>query len=366
MKKDILYHPTICPVRDTYQIMVPVGCEMFLSVKIGENEYFNHVNGIRISEAPIQRITVPMDELDKAKKYTLVCRKVIERKPYFTETEEAYELEYNFRPVEKTSGIEIYQVADVHGWADNAIAAAQLLKKDYDILLINGDIANYSDTLDDLNVAYKIASAITKGEYPCIISRGNHDLRGNYAEKLADFMPGDNGKSYYTFRLGCVWCILTDTGEDKNDSSDEYGYSIACHQFRREETKMIKDTIKNAKSEYEADGVKYRLVISHVPFTTPKKEKFNIETELFGEWSRIIKVNIKPQLMLCGHEHKTYISYPGDEHDALGHPCPVLIGSDVSYEGEFYTGMAVTLNENAADVTFNSNYEIIEEFKVTY
>lgn len=171
MKKDILYHPTICPVRDTYQIMVPVGCEMFLSVKIGENEYFNHVNGIRISEAPIQRITVPMDELDKAKKYTLVCRKVIERKPYFTETEEAYELEYNFRPVEKTSGIEIYQVADVHGWADNAIAAAQLLKKDYDILLINGDIVHqgyafYGGNLDyntefdlenDCNVEFEIS-----------------------------------------------------------------------------------------------------------------------------------------------------------------------------------------------------------------
>ena len=57
--------------------MVPVGCEIFLSVKIGENEYFSHVNGIRVSTAPIQRITVPMDELDKAKKYTLVCRKVI-------------------------------------------------------------------------------------------------------------------------------------------------------------------------------------------------------------------------------------------------------------------------------------------------
>lgn len=364
MSKDILYHPTVCPVRDTYQIMVPVSREIFLSVKIGDNEYFSHINGIRISTAPVQRIIVPMDELDKAKKYTLVCRKVIERKPYFTETEEPYEIEYNFRPVEKTSGIEIYHIADVHGWADNAIAAAKLLKKEYDVLIINGDIANYSDTVEDLMIAYKIASNITGGEYPCVISRGNHDLRGNYAEKLADFMPGDNGRSYYTFRLGCIWCILTDTGEDKNDINKEYGYSIACHQFRREETKMIMDTIKNCENEYMADGIKYRLIISHVPFTTPKKEGFNIETELFTEWAKLMKENIKPQLMLCGHEHKTYISYPGDEHDALGHPCPVLVGSAVSYEGDYYTGMALTINEKDTDVVFNTNHKVLEEHKV--
>lgn len=366
MKKDILYHPTVCPVRDTYQLMVPVSCEMFLSVKIGENEYFSHVNGIRVSTAPVQRITVPMDELDRAKKYTLVCRKVIERKPYFTETEESYEIEYNFRPVEKTEGIEIYHIADVHGWADNAIAAAQLLKRDYDFLVINGDIANYSDTIEDLMTAYKIASGITKGEYPCVISRGNHDLRGNYAEKLAEFMPGDNGKSYYTFRLGCIWCILVDTGEDKNDRSAEYGHSIACHQFRREETAMIENTVKNAKNEYEAEGIKYRLVISHVPFTAPRKDPFNIEVELYTKWSDIIRENIKPNLMLCGHEHNTKISYPGDEHDALGHPCTVLIGSDVDYKGAYFTGMAVTVNEKDADVIFNTNHEVLEENKVEY
>jgi len=364
MNKDILHNPTVCPVRDTYQIMVPVGCEIFLSVKIGENEYFSHVNGIRVSTAPIQRIIVPMEELDKAKKYTLVCRKVIKRKAYFTETEDAYEIEYNFRPVEKTEGIEIYHISDVHGWADNAIAAAQLLKKKYDVLILNGDIAEHSDTVEDLMVAYKIASAITKGEYPCIISRGNHDLRGNYAEKLADFMPGDNGKSYYTFRLGCMWCILTDTGEDKNDSSIEYGHSIACHQFRREETKMIEEAIEN--EEYKADGIKYRFIISHVPFTTPKKEPFNIEPDLFKKWSQLLRDNVAPQLMLCGHEHKTYISYPGDEHDVLGHPCTVVIGSDVNYEGEYYTGMGITINEDYADVVFNSNHEILEEQKAMY
>ncbi len=366
MKKDILYHPTVCPVRDTYQIMVPVSCEIFLSVKIGENEYFSHINGIRVSTAPVQRITVPMDELDKAKKYTLVCRKLIERKAYFTETEDAYEIEYNFRPVEKTTGIEIYHIADVHGWADNAVAAAQLLKKNYDVLVINGDIADHSNTVENLMVAYKIASSITKGEYPCVISRGNHDLRGNYAEKLADFMPGDNSKSYYTFRLGCIWCILVDTGEDKNDISKEYGYSIACHQFRREETKMIEETIKNAKEEYEADGVKYRFIISHVPFTFQNKEPFNIEEELFTQWAKLMKDNIKPQLMICGHKHETGIFPPGCERDALGSPCTVLLGSDVNYEGEYFTGMAVTINEIDADVVFNTNHEVLEEHKVLF
>lgn len=60
-------------------------------------------------------------------------------------------------------------------------------------------------------LCYKIASDITKGEYPCIISRDNHDLRGYAAETLTNYMLTDNGKSYYTFKLGSIWGILVGT-----------------------------------------------------------------------------------------------------------------------------------------------------------
>lgn len=50
-------------------------------------------------------------------------------------------------------------------------------------------------------------------------------------------MPGDDGRSYYTFKVGCIWGILVDTGEDKEDSHAEYGGIICCHDFRLEQEK---------------------------------------------------------------------------------------------------------------------------------
>ena len=34
-----------------------------------------------------------------------------------------------------------------------------------------------------------------------------------------------------TFRLGNLWGILLDCGEDKNDDRPEYGGTICCHAF---------------------------------------------------------------------------------------------------------------------------------------
>ena len=32
-------------------------------------------------------------------------------------------------------------------------------------------------------------------------------------------------------------------------------------------------------------------------------------------------------MILCGHTHKAYITHVGDERDAWGQPCPVVVGA---------------------------------------
>lgn len=39
---------------------------------------------------------------------------------------------------------------------------------------------------------------------------------------------------------------------------------------------MIENNIENAFGEYEEEDVKYKIIISHVPFTFKIKEPFNI------------------------------------------------------------------------------------------
>ena len=353
-------HPTVCPVGSDYRIIVPTNCKMALSAVVDGEEYFNHSNGIVLTSCRIQQITVPGERLNKAKQYTLRVRKVVKRMPYCSLTRRPVEITYPFRPVEKTEGLRIYQIADSHGLVAEPVGAAGRFGADLDLLVLNGDIADSSESIEKITTTYQIASAVTGGEIPCVISRGNHDLRGSAAEHLAEYMPGQNGRSYYSFRVGCLWGLVVDCGEDKPDDHREYGHMVCCHAFRREETDYIKQIIANKQTEYEAPGVTYRLVISHAPFAWTDKPPFDIEQELFAEWCRLLKAEVKPQLMLCGHIHRQIISPVGGELDHKGQPCPVLIGGCVDRRRKppFYAGMGLTLQTDRAEVTFNTANEI--------
>ena len=360
--KGFICHPTVCCVENKYQIMIPVKYKMLVAVRIGEKIYASHSNGIKISDTKVHRIEVPMSELDRERKYTVICRKMVCRKAYRSITGDEDIIEYSFKPLEKTKNIKIYQIADSHSHILPAVNAQKKFSKDIDLLILNGDIAGTSENFNEISVTYKIASKITEGTLPCIISRGNHDLRGKCAEKLADYMPNHNGKSYYTVKVGCIWAILIDTGEDKPDNHEEYGCTVACRQFREEETEFIKHAAEN--KEYMANDIKYRLVISHVPFATRFPYPFDIEEEAYREWCKILKDNIKPNLMLSGHIHKAAISEVGSEYDDYGQPCTVLIGSIVKIhkpsKDVYYAGMGLELNDNKAKVTFNTKDEIVE------
>jgi len=363
-------NPTVCAVGKEYQIMILVEKEALISVRVGDITYYYHSNGIRISTPGIHRFSVPQEELDKTGEYTVITEIMIERTPYFPKSEPPVEEKFSFRPLTKTENINIYHLADVHGEKEKAIDAVKFMEEKPDLLIMNGDISSTSDTFEEIILCYKIASEVTKGEIPCIISRGNHDLRGAGAENLAKNMPGDNGKSYYTFRVGCIWGILVDAGEDKNDFNREYGQVISCHPFRLEQQKMIENTIKNAFEEYAENGVKYRIVISHIPFTFKKRlPVFDIERDLYTNWAKLIKENIRPDFMLCGHTHKAYISVPGSEMDDLGQPCTIIVGSDVKREENgnvILTGAQINLCEGCARVTFNTDKEIIDRAIVEF
>ena len=374
MKQTLTYHPTVCPVGSTYQIMIVTEREALLSIRVGQNIYYYHSNGIRISSPGVHRFTIPAIELDHACAYTVIVENIIERIPYFSTTEPAYELEYCFRPLKKLTDIHIYHLADVHGKGEKAVGAAlfpqkKLLCNELDLLIINGDISSSSETFADMTLAYQIASDITSGTFPCLISRGNHDLRGKGAQKLAEYMPGENGNSYYTFRLGCLWGIMVDAGEDKPDNHAAYGGTICCHTFRMEQDAFIEKVIKNADTEYAADNVKYKFIISHVPFSFKTEAPFDIEKELYTRWGKLLKENVQPDLMICGHTHNLAVSECGSAYDELGQPCTIIVGSDVKKTDDneiILTGAYIHLQENHAEVVFNTDKKIIQSSTVIF
>jgi len=339
--------PAVFAVGNDYQIMVPVKSPILFFVEVNGRKYYDHSNGIIRSATSVHRVTVPMAELDKAGEYTVGYRKIIERKPYFSTTEEPVSATYKFRPVPTEGPINIYHLSDTHGDKVHPVAAGQHFGEDIDLLILNGDTLDHSGSVENFNIIFDLCGPITGGERTCVFSRGNHDLRGICAEQIENYTPTDHGRSYYTLRVGAIWAILVDCAEDKPDSHEAYGWTNCCHEFRLEETEFIKKVIANADTEYNAPGVKYRLVISHIPFTHVHNKPFDIEYDVYEEWTKLIAENIKPQAMICGHLHTLEISHVGGRLDnGPGQFCPVIIAASPIEYNKYFVGSAITLNEN--------------------
>ncbi|MBQ9132558.1 MAG: metallophosphoesterase, partial [Clostridia bacterium] len=246
-----------------------------------------------------------------------------------------------------------------HNMIQAPVAAGSYFGQARDLLILNGDIPNHSGKIEYFDTVYAIVSELTHGQIPTVFSRGNHDLRGIHAEDFADYTPSDRGKTYYTFRAGSIWGMVLDCGEDKPDSNEEYGYTICCHHFRHQETAFIRRVIANAEAEYAAPDVEHRLVVCHVPFTDIAEHPFDIEQELYGEWTRLLREHIKPDLMLYGHSHVTEICPVGGPRDKQGQPCPAIIGSKPTFPKngatEAFVGCGVVLDGERMRVIFNRN-----------
>ncbi len=363
MKNILKTAPAVFAVGEEYQIIVPVTRETVMWVKVGDSRYYDDSNGILRSQKRIHKMIVPMKDLDEAGEYTICYRQIIKRKAYFSLTHSIKEEKYSFYPVNSENPI-CYHIADAHNMVDLPVGAAKLFEKEkgkLDFLILNGDVPEDSSKIKHFDTIYKIASEITGGNIPVVFSRGNHDTRGIYAENIAEYTPCLNGNSYFTFKLGKIWGMVIDCGEDKPDTNKEYGNMVCCSSFRKRETAYIESIIENSKNEYEAEGVAKKIIISHNPFTRKYKFPFNIEEKTFAYWAKLLKENIKPDIMICGHIHKFSVDKLGCKNDALGQPCTVVVGSRVNKRKGEFAGSGFVFDEDSIEVIFNDDKAVLEK-----
>ncbi|MBQ4265834.1 MAG: metallophosphoesterase [Clostridia bacterium] len=323
--------PCVFVVDNAYQIAFNTLEKGLAWVEIGGETYRDSRNGLMISETLIHKICVPMQELDDAGSYTVYFRALPERKPYFPELGTLRKAHYAFKPVKGDAPVNICFLADTHSDVEAPSRAAANMPGETDLLILAGDIPAESKTLDDIRAIYDLTSEITHGEIPVVFARGNHDLRGKYATELTQYIGTRNGETWFTFRLGSLWGIVLDCGEDKNDDHPEYGGLLDCHAMRLEETRWMRSMAKRAQEEYAAPGITTRIAICHQPFTTEylfdgDPGQFDIERMLYGEWTQLLN-QMHIDMMLCGHSHLLAAVQPGDP--ASIHPAqfPVVIAA---------------------------------------
>ncbi len=336
--------PSVFVIGEEYEILVYTEKNGLAAIRIGEQTYFEENAGALSTEKNLAKIRIPQGLLDAAECYTVLFRESINRKAYYSVLGEWESCRFEFKPIKKTDGINIYHIADVHYRFDRGRALASYFGDGLDLLIFNGDIGEV-ETLDNYFEVAKFVGDASGGKIPVLFVRGNHDTRGRLAERFTDFFPADGKNTYYTFRVGPLRGIALDCGEDKPDARIEYGGVNAFESFRRRETEFLKGI----------EG-KYDFAVSHIcpAQATPNAGcQFDIEREVYTEWNRELeRLGIK--FMLCGHIHKAYILEKNDKRSLLPHEYPVIVGSACLEDGGLW-GTALTLSGNEASVKFTDD-----------
>ena len=168
--------------------------------------------------------------------------------------------------------------------------------KKLDFVLLNGDMSNRIRSQKHIMDAYlDTCVSMFATDVPLFFNRGNHELRGEFADYLNRYFPTNNGKYYRLQHVAGVDFLFIDSGEDKPDSDLEYCGIVECDQYREEQERWLRSLQEEKKIG------KYPIVVfSHMPPTlknwhgplhmqetlTPELNKMNVSVMLSGHLHR--------------------------------------------------------------------------------
>lgn len=299
------HEAVVYAVEDTYQIVFSTNHSATAWVEVGGEKYYDLFAGSMKSNDTVHKIVIPQDKLDNAKGYSIHAEKMIYRGPFGGFKGKEISKSYNFRPVDTSNGLVYYVMSDVHHARKGAVDTA-LSVKDLDFLVILGDSVGMMDYYDDVQFSNVLAHDVTKGEMPVVYARGNHEIKGAYAEELHKYVGSKNGSFYYWFELDDVFGITLDLGEDHDDDWWEYYGTAQFELYHKEQTLFLQDLL--ATKPYE--NYRYTLVACHIPIQFVNSRKNH--TDVKETWTDLLN-QIGVDLAVYGHQHDLYPFLAGQE-----------------------------------------------------
>ena len=299
------YEPVVYAVEDTYQIVFSTNHSATAWVEIDGEKYFDLFAGSMKSQDTVHKITVPQEKLDAAKEYSIHAEKMIYRGPFGGFKGKEISKEYSFRPVNSGDGLVFYTITDAHHARTGAVEAA-LSVENLDFLVILGDSVGMVEYEKDVQFTNLVAHDVTKGEIPVVYARGNHEIKGAYAERLHQYVGSKNESFYYWFALSDVFGITLDLGEDHDEGWWEYYGTDQFALYHSEQTKFLEELV--SAKPYESYN--YTLVACHIPVQFVNSRKDHVEVK--AAWTQLLN-QIEPDLAVYGHQHDLYPFLEGQE-----------------------------------------------------
>ena len=359
--------PAVFVAEDEYQIIWETRQISSAWVTVGGKLYADTLAGNLVLDQKAHKVRVPMEALDAAGGYELNWQHTLSNDVairYVRRGEVKTKL-YNFRAPDFSDGVQIYNISDTHSNLQPGAETAKYWDDKLDLLILNGDIIQDMYYPVQRGFALRLAFEIAKGQRPVLYARGNHETRGVQADNDLDRYLGTPGADrwYFTTRLGPLWIAVFDAGEDKLDDHPEYDGLAYYAQYRDRQTRFFERVVANAATEFAAEAVEYRLLVSHIPVGYPSAYR-----EAQAAWAGLAN-QMNLDLALSGHTHSA-VYHPKDSYNSAGGFAlnyPLIVGSRPAHgnaEGIF-TAAAVELKDGGIQAWFtNQGHEIQQTIAV--
>jgi hypothetical protein len=244
---------------------------------------------------------------------------------------------------------------DTHDRPTTLARLAELTRAEpADFLVWNGDVGNYlndATALPGLFVQPKGDVNLAAGP-PILLTRGNHDVRGPAANRVADCVAFPGDRPYYSFRVGPVAAVVLDTGEDKPDDHPLFLGLVNFEPLIREQARWLEREIEQPHLK----NAPYRLVICHIPLrwrdeSQPTYDPAGRGYDRFSRRGRdawhAALTRWGAQLVISGHTHSWAHLPPTDAF-----PYAQLVGGGPALDESRSQALLIRGHANADALTF--------------
>lgn len=199
---------------------------------------------------------------------------------------------------------------------DDTIRALDAQTPSVDLLVWNGDLCNDWTTPDRFadTVLSPAQRDISAGR-PLEVLIGNHDVRGDWAFRLQEYVATRDARPFSAARIGPVACVFLHTGEDKPDAHPTFRGRVAFEPLRAEQAQWLRE----ATARPEIRDAPYRLVFCHIPLRWVDEVPADYDREGYDWFSRMSRdawhdalVAWGAQLVVSGHTHEPAL-IPADQ-----------------------------------------------------
>ncbi|MEA9411977.1 FN3 domain-containing metallophosphoesterase family protein [Flavobacterium sp. PL02] len=315
-KHDFLTKPYLqAPTNDGITIMWLTNQLCLNWVEYGETEKLGIkaqqcAHGMMNINSRINTVTLTNLKPDTTYYYKVFSKQILDFQPYKITFGDIINSEtYYFKTLNpKAKEVSWLVLNDIHDRPKSFGELIQLNQnKPYDFVFLNGDMFDYQTDENQIINHLLNPCSLFSTEKPFMLVRGNHETRGKYSRNLLDYYYNYDKKEYYTFKMGPVFTIVLDTGEDKKDSHPVYGGTVNYDSYREEQAVWLEKQMKSKAFK----NAPFRVVMMHIPHYHSDEEHGTTECRrLFGPLFEKYKID----LFVAGHTHEYGMFEPNKDH----------------------------------------------------